>query len=191
MLDVDTLYREMAEALRRAEERAAEAERDLADVRARFDKLVDVLIGAGVLSAGHPALLAKVGELAVGAVKPRVKLRIFGDKYAMKGVDIDCGPRLHLCRARCCSFTFELSEQDLEEGRIAWEVMQPYRIRHEADDYCTHLDRRSGGCTVHAYRPGPCRGFDCRNDPRIWIDFDKGVPAPMPPSSIAFPKPER
>lgn len=187
MVDVDTLYREMAEALRRAEERASEAERDLADLRARFDKLVEVLAGAGVLADGHPTLLAKVGELAVREVKPRVKLRMFVDKYAMKGADIDCASRLHLCRARCCMFTFELTEQDLEEGRISWEVTQPYKIRHEADDYCTHLDRRAGGCTVHAWRPAPCRGFDCRNDPRIWIDFENGVPAPMPPSAIAFP----
>ncbi len=186
MVDADTLYREMAEALRRAEERASESERELADLRARFDKLVEVLVRSGALAEGHPALLAKVGDLAVREVKPRVKLRMFVDKYAMKGVDIDCAARLHLCRARCCMFTFELTEQDLEEGRIAWEVTQPYKIRHEADDYCTHLDRRTGGCTVHAYRPGPCRGFDCRNDPRIWTDFENGVPAPMPPSAIAF-----
>ncbi len=188
MVDADTLYREMAEALRRAEERASESERELADLRARFDKLIEVLVRSGALAEGHPALLAKVGELAVREVKPRVKLRMFADKYAMKGVDIDCAARLHLCRARCCMFTFELTEQDLEEGRIAWEVTQPYKIRHEADDYCTHLDRKTGGCTVHAYRPGPCRGFDCRNDPRIWSDFENGVPAPMPPSAIAFPR---
>ena len=188
MVDLATIYREMAEALRRADQRAAEAERDLADIRARFAKLVEVLVRSGALAEGHPALFDKVGELAVREVKPRVKLRMFVDKYAMKGVEIDCAARLHLCRARCCMFSFELTEQDLEEGRIAWEVTQPYKIRHEADDYCTHLDRRTGGCTVHAWRPAPCRGFDCRNDPRIWIDFEQGIPAPMPPSTIAFPR---
>ena len=187
MVDVDTLYREMAEALRRAEERASDAERALADLRARFDKLVDVLVASGALAEGHRTLFAKVGELAVRDVKPRVKLRMFVDKYAMRSVDIDCAARVHLCRARCCSFSFELTEQDIEEGRIAWEVTQPFKIRHEVDDYCTHLDRRTGGCSVHAWRPAACRGFDCRNDPRIWIDFENRVPAPMPPNAIALP----
>jgi Fe-S-cluster containining protein len=189
VLDPQTIYREMAEALRRAEERATQAERQLADVRARFDKLVDVLVAAGPLVEGHRTLLAKVGEIAVKNVKPRVKLRMFVDKYKLRGADIDCAARLHLCRARCCMFTFELTEQDLEEGRIAWEVTQPYKIRHEADDYCTHLDRQKGGCTVHAHRPAPCRSFDCRHDPRIWEDFEKGIPAPMPETSISFPAP--
>ena len=27
-------------------------------------------------------------------------------------------------------------------------------------------------CTIWQYRPVPCRGFDCRNDQRIWLDFE-------------------
>lgn len=33
------------------------------------------------------------------------------------------------------------------------------------------MDRSALRCTIHANRPVPCRGFDCRNDRRIWLDF--------------------
>jgi hypothetical protein len=47
-------------------------------------------------------------------------------------------------------------------------------LAHEADGYCTHMDRGACGCTVYAQRPIPCRGYDCRNDRRIWLDFEQG-----------------
>jgi hypothetical protein len=33
-------------------------------------------------------------------------------------------------------------------------------------------------CTVHEQRPLFCRMYDCRKDPRIWLDFDRQVPNP-------------
>jgi Fe-S-cluster containining protein len=45
----------------------------------------------------------------------------------------------------------------------------------DTDGYCTHLDRCTGGCRVYEQRPIPCRGYDCRKDKRIWLDFEKGV----------------
>jgi hypothetical protein len=36
----------------------------------------------------------------------------------------------------------------------------------------------TGACTVYAQRPGACRAYDCRHDPRVWIDFDARIPAP-------------
>ena len=36
-------------------------------------------------------------------------------------------------------------------------------------------------CQVHAYRPYVCRAYDCRNDKRIWLDFDQMIPAPDEP----------
>jgi Fe-S-cluster containining protein len=43
-----------------------------------------------------------------------------------------------------------------------------------------HWDRDSGGCTIHAQRPHICRQYDCRNDKRVWLDFEQRVAAPMP-----------
>jgi hypothetical protein len=31
---------------------------------------------------------------------------------------------------------------------------------------------------VYAQRPGACRAYDCRHDPRVWIDFEARIPAP-------------
>jgi hypothetical protein len=31
---------------------------------------------------------------------------------------------------------------------------------------------------VYEHRPAICRTYDCRKDPRIWIDFEKRIPAP-------------
>ncbi len=34
------------------------------------------------------------------------------------------------------------------------------------------------GCRIYAHRPVPCRGFDCRGDKRIWLDFENKIPNP-------------
>jgi hypothetical protein len=95
------------------------------------------------------------------------------DKYSFEGgAEIDCGSRVHLCRAACCRLPFALSKQDIREGVVRWDLGQPYLIDQSEDGYCSHMDRCSLGCTVYERRPVPCRGFDCRKDPRIWLDFD-------------------
>jgi hypothetical protein len=40
------------------------------------------------------------------------------------------------------------------------------------------MERGSCRCTVYDARPVPCRGFDCREDKRIWRDFEGRVPNP-------------
>lgn len=99
------------------------------------------------------------------------------DKYSLAGLpSIDCAARLHLCNARCCTFEFDLSAQDLREGGIEHDPRVPYRIRQRADGYCAH---NGGGhtCTIYVRRPAACRRFDCRNDATIWADFEAHVPA--------------
>lgn len=62
---------------------------------------------------------------------------------------------------------------------VRWDYGQPYLIRQRASDgYCVHNDPQSHGCTVHAHRPRVCRGYDCRQDKRIWIDYEQRIPAP-------------
>ncbi len=179
-MDADEAYRSVAAALREAVEARGRAERQLADLRGRFDQLVDVLAGKGLLAEGHRKVLDRAGAAAAGAVKPRVRLRAWVDKYRIPNADVDCAALYPLCHARCCSLSFELTTQDLDEGVVRWEVEEPYLIRHEADGYCSHLDRATGGCGVYARRPATCRGYDCRGDRRIWADFDRRIPAPLP-----------
>ncbi|MGI0484858.1 YkgJ family cysteine cluster protein [Pantanalinema rosaneae CENA516] len=95
------------------------------------------------------------------------------DKYQFsQTAAIDCGNQVSLCKAACCKMVFPLSRQDIEEGVIQWELGQPYIIAKNTDGYCCHLNRQCLTCTVHAYRPVPCRAYDCRHDPLIWLDFE-------------------
>nr|MBS0019197.1 YkgJ family cysteine cluster protein [Gammaproteobacteria bacterium] len=97
------------------------------------------------------------------------------DKYTFdRTVEIDCDSRLPLCKAACCRLRFALSRQDVEEGIVQWEFRHPYFIAHRADGYCRHLDAAKLSCSIHANRAVPCRAYDCRNDKRIWSDFDNG-----------------
>jgi Fe-S-cluster containining protein len=134
-------------------------------------------IEAAVGAALHDAtLMVRVGdERSPG----RVAIDVIADKYAQPVLDIPCAELVHLCQARCCSFTFSLSTQDLDEGVIRWDYGQPYLIRQRASDgYCVHHDPTSRGCTAHAFRPRVCRVYDCRTDERIWLDYDKRIPVP-------------
>lgn len=99
------------------------------------------------------------------------------DKYNFdKEVEIDCASRVHLCKAACCRiFGFALSRQDIKEGVVRWDLGHPYMISKDGDGCCTHLDRATYRCTVREHRPIPCRAFDCRNDKRIWLDFENKV----------------
>lgn len=95
------------------------------------------------------------------------------DKYIFQdGVEIDCQNRVHLCKAVCCRLPFALSKQDIREGIVHWDLGQPYLIAHNGNGSCCHLDCDALVCTVWEHRPVPCRGFDCRNDKRIWLDFE-------------------
>ncbi|PWT95574.1 MAG: YkgJ family cysteine cluster protein [Blastocatellia bacterium] len=98
------------------------------------------------------------------------------DKYNFsETVEIDCENRVHLCKAACCRMSFALSQQDVEEGVIKWDLGRPYLIAQDADGYCRHLDRQTSSCTVRDKRPLPCRGYDCSKDKRVWVDFENKI----------------
>ncbi|MCP4283436.1 MAG: YkgJ family cysteine cluster protein, partial [Gammaproteobacteria bacterium] len=98
------------------------------------------------------------------------------DKYTFsEQVEISCADRVYLCHAACCRFDLALSKQDLAEGIVKWELGRPYLIARDADGYCRHFDRATSRCTVWRHRPIPCRGYDCRQDERIWLNFEEGI----------------
>ncbi len=100
------------------------------------------------------------------------------DKYMFEHeAHVDCGSRLHTCKAMCCKFPFALSKQDVEEGIIRWEFGRPYLIAHNSDGYCVHMDRKTYHCTVREHRPVPCRGFTCENNQKwhVWNDYEAKV----------------
>jgi Fe-S-cluster containining protein len=77
-----------------------------------------------------------------------------------------------------------LSRRDIEEGELAWEIDRPYRLSHDADGYCSHLGREDARCQRYEYRPATCRSYTCRDDRRVWLDFEARIPAPMPVTLI-------
>ena|SRR5687767_15476908 len=98
------------------------------------------------------------------------------DKYTFdETVEIDCQNRVHLCKAACCRMSFALSQQDVEEGVVKWDLGRPYLIAQDVDGYCRHLDRKTSCCTIRDQRPLPCRGYDCRKDKRVWTDFEQMI----------------
>src|SRR6266566_5282352 len=97
-----------------------------------------------------------------------------GDKYDFQHtVEIDCASRLHLCRASCCRLKFSLSRQDVDEGIVRWDLESPYAIARDTDGHCSSLERGALGCSVWKNRPATYRAYDCRQDKRIWLDFEK------------------
>jgi Fe-S-cluster containining protein len=113
-------------------------------------------------------------------IKGRVSLDLGGPKYHTESPPVPCAELIPLCQARCCTLSFALSSEDLDEGVIRWDYGQPYLIRQRASDgYCVHNDPDHRGCTVHAHRPRVCRAYDCRSDARVWIDYERRIPAPL------------
>ena len=99
------------------------------------------------------------------------------DKYTYSEVaEVDCASKLHLCKAACCRLPFALSRQDLSERVVHWDLGRPYLIAQGTNSYCVHLSCETKQCTIREQRPLPCRAYDCRKDPRIWVDFDAGIP---------------
>ncbi|MGB8647119.1 MAG: YkgJ family cysteine cluster protein, partial [Anaerolineae bacterium] len=158
------------------------ANRDQAnEVMAYIQALGQLLVEKGIILPEDFTARLEQARTEVNAMAlPRVHLADSPDKYAeSQNVLIDCENRVHLCKARCCTFRFFLTKQDLKEGVAEWDYGNPYWVKQEADGYCTHIDRGTLFCKIHTRRPAVCRGYDCRKDSRIWIDFENYIPAPI------------
>jgi Fe-S-cluster containining protein len=153
---------------------AAIAQRnDHADLARRFEWLIDTLIFRGQLPDSFRRLIARITDQ-----RSPVRLATFRDKYRVQSADIDCAALLPLCHARCCSMDVTLSAQDVQEGGIPFDIMEPYMLpRDPATKRCVCM-AADGACTIYDKRPGACRAYDCRHDKRVWLDFDAKIPAP-------------
>ena len=140
-------------------------------------KLIEIFVGKGALTEGHRKLLTKLAKSSRRVQLPQVQLGSPDDKYKFAGAEIDCASRLHLCGARCCRLEAPLGQQDLDERSLEWETRRPYIIKRAEDGYCAYLEE-SGGCASYDVRPTVCRKFDCREDVRIWQDFENMIPTP-------------
>ena len=109
------------------------------------------------------------GELAHAGVG----IRIDKSKESPAEVPVNCSERIHICKAICCKLNFALSTEEIESGKIKWDLGQPYFIRHEKNGYCAHMDIKNNGCTIYKNRPSVCRKYSCARDKRIWKNFEK------------------
>lgn len=146
---------------------------DHADLARKLEWLLDALVLRGQLPASFKKLASKIkGD------RSTVRLAMFRDKYQVPNADVDCAARIPLCGARCCSFDVTLSAQDVAERSLPFAIDQPYMLpRDPVTTRCVCMDAE-GACTVYDKRPGACRAYDCRNDSRVWIDFEARIPAP-------------
>jgi hypothetical protein len=110
-----------------------------------------------------------------------VAIQEFGvSKYeSQSGVRIDRESHIHVCKATCCKLPLALSKEDVQEGVVRWGLDQAYMIARDQDNHCAHLEKSTCLCTVYEHRPIPCRGYDRRNDKRIWLDFENRVVNPQ------------
>jgi hypothetical protein len=159
---------------------AALARAERAEVR--ISTLLEALTERGVLDAADGPEMSPAPTVSpLQQYQPAILVSTSAapDKHTVPSPDVDCTALIPLCHARCCRmFRVILSYQDVEDG-LRWVYERPYELRREADGYCTHFDRETPGCGTYQTRPAPCRTFDCRDNPNIWLDFDRRIPVPM------------
>ncbi len=192
-MDIETVYVELSAAIRKLTERNETTQKISAELQIQFDLLLQILLARGDLSQGHRTVLEKLRQRAQLLTEPQLELSGDIDKYTVAVSEVDCASRMHVCHGRCCSFNPLLSRQDVQEGKVAWDIDRPYRLAKNKEGYCVYQVRESGFCGNYEYRPAGCRTYSCAGDPRIWIDFDNMIAAPMPETLITIrrtvPKP--
>lgn len=174
--DLASTLAAIAEDLAVVDARGPDERADLRSATARFVRVVDVLVARGVLRPGDARLLDRLGEAAKA---PIVRLSMVRDKHRIPSPPIDCAKYLHLCQARCCALKVTLSPVEVQDHKLRWDLDQPYELERGDDGQCVHL-AAGGGCDSYDERPAACREYDCREDRRVWIDFEQQLPAPMP-----------
>ena len=95
---------------------------------------------------------------------------VYGDEAPnQEDACIDCGSYQSMCKAKCCTLIFALTQEEAEAGKVAYNQDKPYFIaRDEEDGDCPHLDRKSYQCAVWNDRPIRCRAYSCEEDSLIW-----------------------
>ena len=90
---------------------------------------------------------------------------VYGEEpEGVPDADYPCEKYLSRCKAKCCTFIFALTREEVAAGKVRHNPDRPYFIARDADGYCPHLDRERLRCTVYEDRPLRCRRYDCSND---------------------------
>jgi Fe-S-cluster containining protein len=153
------------------------------DIARKFEWLLDALVMRGQLPSSYTQLASKIrGD------RSTVRLSLIQDKYQQESPPVDCAALFHLCGARCCGMEVTLSAQDVADG-VPYRIDVPYSLPRDAQTKRCVCMTEGGACTIYDKRPHTCRVYDCRNDKRVWIDFDAKIPAPIDEKLRPLPKP--
>ena len=139
--------------------------------------LIDTLIAGGVIDKN--TLEKKVRQVSDETFGKQehfhagIAMRIDHEDKIDISAEVDCKDRLPVCKAVCCKLNFTLSVDEIESGKIKWDLGQPYYIRQKSDGYCTHLKSENFDCSLLQNHPKVCSKYSCINDERVWIDFEK------------------
>jgi Fe-S-cluster containining protein len=149
----------------------------LGDVEGFVFGLIDVLVEKRLVTVEEvEAAIEKVKtEMAEKDDYPSANVAMRIDPESAEEtpfVPVNCAERMHICKAICCKLHFALSQEEIESGKVKWDLGQPYYIRQETNGFCAHNDRQTGGCSIYSDRPRICRTYSCANDERIWKDFE-------------------
>ncbi|MCW9013950.1 MAG: YkgJ family cysteine cluster protein [Gammaproteobacteria bacterium] len=117
------------------------------------------------------SVLEKMLAMGIGAV--------YGDEdEGVPDADVPCGKVIQQCKAKCCTFIFALTKDEVKKGLVKHNEAKPFFIaRDESDGYCPHLDRQTYACEVWHDRPLRCRRYDCQQDKAVW---EHGFPIQVP-----------
>ena len=177
---VEPLEQRLARGLQFADMLGFTNQQEIRENRVLLQALAELLVGKGILRLHELEERKKqvADYFEQQDQRPKVHLVVTEDKYTPETTSpVDCENRIHLCKACCCKLWFALSVQDLEERIVRWNYAQPYAIAQGEDGYCVHQEERTGAyrCGVYGNRPLICRTYTCKDDKRIWLDFEGRV----------------
>ncbi|MDR2641330.1 MAG: YkgJ family cysteine cluster protein [Planctomycetaceae bacterium] len=127
--------------------------------------------------------LGQIGVMERQRIEKELIIELFPPKQVRPGLGIvvaqdesklpieeDCEKRIHLCKQACCRiFEVHLNADEIESGQFDWNPRSPYSL-HKNHSGCVHLVQCK--CTIYHNRPATCYTYSCKNDPRIWLNYE-------------------
>ena len=148
-------------------------------------ELRDLMMDVALLKRALMSL-GQTGVMERRRIEKELILELFPPKNVRPGLGIsvvlgqshatseeNCDTRCHLCKQACCRiFDVPLNAEEVESGRFDWNPRAPYSL-HKNHMGCAHLV--NGKCSIYHNRPATCFTYSCKQDTRIWEDYEKMV----------------
>jgi len=148
------------------------------DTAATLEALVELMIAKGLIDGGELAELRSRAAERIAAARAAEwtgpTLTVIDDQREEL---LDCSSRHGHCKAVCCTFyAVPLTEGEVRQGNLLWDLGAPYLLPRTDDGTCVNLDQATLSCLVWNDRPLVCRRYSCSDDAEVWQDFDRMVP---------------